>query len=159
MKKSMRKGLSLVELLVVIVIIGILSAMLILSSAESSASAKASNIISDMTNIKIAALAYLVDHDDEIDKKGTGFDLNKASADVMKYLDKGTVNAYSKYQLVNSKKRGAEDEWYVWYAVTDGRVKKKLAGRAESLNLLGSGSASTGGNLYKSENYVGMQIY
>ena len=91
MKKSMRKGFTLVELLITIAVMGVLSLMMILSSAESVASANASNIISDMTNIKIAALAYLVDHDDEIDKAGKNFDLSKVSPDVMKYLDQSTL--------------------------------------------------------------------
>ena len=56
-----RKGFTLVELLIVIVVIGILSAMMMLSSTEAVSSAKASNIVSNLRNLKTAALAWYID--------------------------------------------------------------------------------------------------
>ena len=60
-----RKGFTLVELLIVIVVIGILSAMMMLSSTEAVTSAKASNIVSNLRNMKTAVLAYVADHVDD----------------------------------------------------------------------------------------------
>ena len=168
MKKSIRKGFTLVELLITIAVMGVLSLMMILSSAESVASANAANIISDMTTIRTAALAYLVDHDEEIDKAGGKFNLNAVSGDVMKYLDPSTLHD-NNYQLINMSYNGSfivdEDRWYVWCEVTDGRVKKKLQQRAKSLNLLNTAEV----DVWYMKNvvpysespgkYVGMQIY
>ena len=67
MKKSMRKGFTLVELLIVIVVIGILSAMMMLSSTEAVSSARAADIISDLRNLKTAALAMYADNIDAIE--------------------------------------------------------------------------------------------
>ena len=84
MKRNMkRKGFTLVELLIVIVVIGILSAMMMLSSTEAVTSAKASNIISNLRNLKTAALAYYVDHLDALEEANATIDMN----DVVKYLN------------------------------------------------------------------------
>ena len=55
---KIKKGFTLVELLIVIVVIGILSAMMMLSSTEAVSSAKVARIISDLTNWKKAVLAW-----------------------------------------------------------------------------------------------------
>ena len=59
---SNRKGFTLVELLIVIVVIGVLSAMMMLSSTEAVSSAKAADIISNLRNIKTAALEFYADN-------------------------------------------------------------------------------------------------
>ena len=62
MRITKRKGFTLVELLIVIVVIGILSAMMMLSSTEAVSSAKVNNIIVKFRNLKTAAMAYYMDN-------------------------------------------------------------------------------------------------
>ncbi len=56
------RGFTLVELLIVIVVIGVLAAMMMLSSTESISSAKASNIASNLRNLKTATIAWYTDN-------------------------------------------------------------------------------------------------
>lgn len=128
--KNKRKGFTLVELLIVIVVIGILSAMMMLSSTEAVSSARASAIISDLRNWKTAALAYYVDHMDSIDKKP---DTQVASKDVAKYLSNTPAKGYS---------IEVENNTYKWFAKYDGadvhdsNIINKLNARRSSVGLL-----------------------
>lgn len=60
------KGFTLVELLIVIVVIGILSAMMMIAANEFIASAKANNIIANLTTLKKATLAWYMDNLDKV---------------------------------------------------------------------------------------------
>ncbi|MBQ2617160.1 MAG: type II secretion system protein [Synergistaceae bacterium] len=167
MKRNMkRKGFTLVELLIVIVVIGILSAMMMLSSTEAVTSAKASNIISNLRNLKTAALAYYVDHLDDLEdstKATTAISMN----DVAVYLNSSKTSfnfnftgvAYAEdavtaattsdgyeadgitYKIATvSRNEGtttrASQKWYLMCDVNDTKVQEKLAGRAKSVGLL-----------------------
>lgn len=163
MKKfaSMRKGFTLVELLIVIVVIGILSAMMMLSSSETVSTAKATVIIANMRNLKTAALAYFADNPHYIYSTPAGTtDISNNSnskkkdewAALMGYLN-GSQYTYEKsYKLISSRNGTA---WYVECSLSgrDTRngvdqatpllsgselvsVKKKLANRAKSIGLL-----------------------
>ena len=94
MKKMLRKskGFTLVELLIVIIIIGILAGMMMLSTGSATDKAEATKIVSDMRNIKTAALLYYIDNStwpsgDITIKSGgsTSFD---------KYLDRKPTQGY-----------------------------------------------------------------
>lgn len=147
MKKSnrsiKRKGFTLVELLIVIVVIGILSAMMMLSSTEAVTSAKASNIVSNLRNLKTAALALYVDSLDAYSVT-TGYD-NPNITQVIKYMSSSnTISGTSGYFIV-CKGNPPDKEWYVGYGGTnagdfDGAAVK-LAGRSKSVGLVGLASA------------------
>ncbi len=135
--KNSRKGFTLVELLIVIVVIGILSAMMMLSSTEAVTSAKASNIVSNLRNLKTAALAYYVDHLDAAEGKTTADEISKTfKDDVLKYLkasDSQTVD--SNYDIVVNA-----SGWFVTYTISGTDTEKtaiqnKLEGRAKSVGL------------------------
>lgn len=165
MKNIKRKGFTLVELLIVIVVIGILSAMMMLSSTEAVTSAKASNIVSNLRNFKTAAMAMYVDYLDKMDAgdvpAGSGSwvkhsDFSTATTTygndevhklLVKYMNKGDSNTgdadIDHYHIVKgTMTRGTSDTvsaYFVGYnAATDTRVQEKLAGRAKSVGLLGT---------------------
>ena len=73
MKKT-RKGLTLVELLVCMVVLAILAAVLMMSSKEALSSAKAARIINNLNILKTAALAWYNDN-------GTNYDVPNSARD------------------------------------------------------------------------------
>ena len=79
--KKMRKGFTLVELLIVISIIGVLTATLSSSSEKAMSAAKASAIISNVETCKIAAAMFYRDNFDSADiaTKDASLFLNETS--------------------------------------------------------------------------------
>jgi prepilin-type N-terminal cleavage/methylation domain-containing protein len=55
------KGFTLVELLIALIIIGILAGALLLTMANTQAKAEATKVVSDLRNLKSAAILYYVD--------------------------------------------------------------------------------------------------
>ena len=89
-KKNWRKkGFTLVELLIVIIIIGIMAGGLMLSMTSSSDSANAATLISDLRNTKAAAIMWLADNiasgDVNLGAVWTGAAMPQIMAD--KYMD------------------------------------------------------------------------
>ena len=92
MLKRKSKGFTLVELLIVIIIIGILAGMMMLSTGGATAKAEATKIVSDMRNMKAAAIMVYADN---------GEWPNDTTADSLdKYLD--TDMASTSYDLTAS---------------------------------------------------------
>ena len=85
--KEGRKGFTLIELLIVIVVIGILSAMMMFSSTEAVSSAKASNVISNLRNLRTAITAWYLENTDKIEKGSTGAYLVRWSTNYQKNDD------------------------------------------------------------------------
>lgn len=59
---SKKRAFTLVELLIAVMIIGILAGMMLMSAGSATDSAKAARIISDLRNMKAAALMYWADN-------------------------------------------------------------------------------------------------
>ncbi|MCF0247875.1 MAG: type II secretion system protein [Synergistes sp.] len=90
-KRRRSKGFTLVEMLIVIIIIGALSGMMMLSTGSATDKAEATRIVSDMRNIKAAAIMYYSDH--SAWPESHNFDGN-AYASLDKYLDKRPTAGY-----------------------------------------------------------------
>ncbi len=171
MQSIKRKGFTLVELLIVIVVIGILSTMMMLSSTEAVTSAKANNIISNLRNFKTAAMVMYGDYLDSMDRgyspTGTGdfpsdFD-TAVDAILVKYMNKGDSNASdpetAHYHIVMSKAPNNSDNgYYIRYDnVIDTRVREKLARRAASVGLLQGVTTTSPGTTY--QNYQNVYMF
>ena len=133
-----RKGFTLVELLIVIVIIGILAAAMLLSSGAATASAEASNIVSDLRNMKAGALMLYADSMDEFERD-TPPELDVSL--IKPYMDnprKYTTNG-DPYILTTSGGK----LWVGYDLKAAGKsqgVRGKLQGRARTTGLLGERS-------------------
>ena len=131
MKKLVRKyrkskGFTLVELLIVIIIIGILAGMMMLSSGSATDKAEATKIVSDLRNIKSAALMYYADKGYW---PGTSPDATAQISMVESYLDQKPATGYA------LAKNG--DSLYATYTgtkLTTG-VKEKLDGMKADAGL------------------------
>ena len=144
-----RKGFTLVELLIVIVVIGILSAMMMMSSTEATTSAKVSNIVSNMRNLKTAALEFYTDNMDYFVKnpKDQLVAMNDGSSrkgqdEIRKYLGAGNNTAPDINDYTVTASTQNDYTWWVAYTIKGSdaekaSIKKKLAGRASSLGLKG----------------------
>ncbi len=163
-----RKGFTLVELLIVIVVIGILSAMMMLSSTEAVTSAKASNVVSNLRNLKTAALALYVDELDDFETKDVDASGNKLTiANVIKYLNSAQsvdmTGGYT-YDIKALSPTGAtakisDAEWYLSCNITDPRVQEKLEGRAKSTGLLAEGTTAGLTASYKKSTSGANKVY
>ena len=139
-----RRGFTLVELLIVIVVIGVLSAMMMLSSTEAVTSARASNIVSNLRNLKTAALSLYASSLDQV--KTT----EPKIAHVTKYLNsEGVTDDYNIAFAMNGTNNTTDYDnasWYITCTVNDSNVMKKLVARAGTVGLKES-SATTGDDI------------
>ena len=154
---SNRKGFTLVELLIVIVVIGVLSAMMMLSSTEAVSSAKASNIISNLRNLKTAVLSWYTDNLDKIQTDGRvkiGDETHPiqewtdAQLGISKYFSNGDSVPYkgsketkgdNGFYCIYDAGGVNRTTWYVGYRFdtkTEAAVKEKVKARKDSLGLI-----------------------
>ena len=139
---KMRKGFTLVELLIVIVIIGVLAAAMLLSSGSATASAEASNIITNLRGLKAAALMLYADSMDDFNKANPE---TPTIADAAKYMDNpGKVKAGGYSIEVDTTDK---TKWFIKADLSSTGlnvakdVKEKLMSRRESVGLYKAATA------------------
>ena len=150
-----RKGFTLVELLIVIAIIGTLTALMTLSSTNATASAEAAKVVSGLRTARSAAIMYYWDHPDlqtsTVWAKGTEDDdpgvQEKFASEIGDYLEAtpegaslGTV--YTLKLIGTAGDAASKADWYVGYTVANNTkisdaVKARLVGQASSYGLWG----------------------
>ena len=155
-----RRGFTLLEMLIVILVIGILISSLMIGAFESFRTAEANNIINNMQQIKIAAFAWYKDNLSRIvldsdsvykirtkgnDQDFAEFVLSRKS-EILQYIDKAASitlrssiegSSDTREYLLTALDRNRK--WYVCFDTdTSGAsIKEKLAGRAKTLGLYG----------------------
>lgn len=184
--KKYHKGFTLIELLIVIVVIGILSAMMMLASNEVVNSAKTTKIINDFTQLKKAAAAWYLENYSRI---GTGtegvalekginyggknmrfsdFIKNSGGSEFLKYISNGTSmklggkhnDNTSDYYIIRSVEKS--HVWYVSYYLKDKpQLKAKLASKAAGLGLVGCASLTDDKTItavYTNQDYINLML-
>ena len=137
------KGFTVAKLLIIVVIIGIVSAIKIFFSTEAVSSGQASDIVSNLKNLKTAALAWNADHVDLSVRDG----LSAHNEEILKYFTskegliilEGENAKAGSYSIVSSKTgKNNSKVWYVGYIFSDSdkiNVRKILSKKAKSLGL------------------------
>jgi len=92
-RKGARRGFTLVELLIVIIIIGILAGAMMLVAGTSRDAAEASKIISDLRSVKAAALVWLTENPNI--SNDTWDDLEKNPTQINTYLDRPLTTGHN----------------------------------------------------------------
>ena len=165
------KGFTVAKLLIIVVVIGILSAVMMLFSNESISSKKASDIVVNLKNLKTATLAWYADHLDWVMSDGTINNTSTATngtriegllkegtsdtntghyVDILKYFNNEDSIKFSGTAADGSYilKDNGSGVWYVGYkfAANEASVKEKLLGRANSIGLKLTDSVPTTSN-------------
>jgi len=157
-----RKGFTLVELLIVMVIIGILASTLMLTMGGGRGKAEATKIVSDLRNLKAAAIMYYTDNGVWPGDTSATDAMAWVTVSLDKYLDREYTDG-SSVDLYVVKDGSAV---FVGYGkIGDDAVKNSLKGIAKDVALYGTGSVSapasndiTTPSYYNGQDYVWMIV-
>lgn len=140
--RKRRKGFTLIEMLIVLVIISILAGMMMMTLASTSDKAKATAIVSNMRIIKAALLMYYADHGSWPGDLGTGkfkesSSNTKASSLLLGYIDKAIPDEYTIVQnpTKTSKYYGSIFVKYNGLNKLSSGIRSQLAIMAPTANL------------------------
>lgn len=149
MKKA-RKGFTLIEILIVIIIIGILAGMMIVSMSNAADKAEATKIVNNMIVVKTACLLYYADNGKWPEGLNSGENNNNtpASERLSGYIDRDIGADYT--LIINSVTGNNKGHKYAGsiFVKYDGLskvsygVRKQLAIMAPSANLWNTSSWS-----------------
>lgn len=150
-KRTARVGFTLIELLIVIVIVGILTGVMMLSSGSATDSARAVACVSNLRSAKLAALVYFSDNVASSDANIKT--VWKAGFSLKGYLDDQREDSPLEFVASDTP------NFYVGMEVDTDGVKSKLKAQAEAAALLGSASATTvPAETYSAHNFVWMRV-
>ena len=135
MKKA-RKGFTLVELLIVIAIIGVLAAMMTLSSTNATTAAKVSQIVSGFKMVRTAATLYVMISGDET---ATASHFTKISND---YVAPDSVKQLGRYK-VEGTSTTAGLPWTITYTFANATDPLLLGFMQFSKDMALTGTTST----------------
>ena len=94
MNRVARKGFTLVEILIVVIILGILAAIVIPQFTEASGEARVSNLMTNLQTIRSQLLLYKTQHLETLPASGAGEDGDDFADQMTQYTDvDGSVNA------------------------------------------------------------------
>ena len=94
MKRAAKKGFTLVEILIVVIILGILAAIVIPQFTEASAEARVSNLVTNLQTIRSQLLLYKTQHLENYPADGAGEGDAEFIDEMCTFTDKtGTTNA------------------------------------------------------------------
>lgn len=156
MRKFMRKGFTLAEVLLVIAIIGVLSGMMMVASSESVKTTEANNIVNNLRNFASAAMTFYTDSMDHFTT--TSNDPAELKTYVVKYMYNGgnSIQNSGDYYVKNNN-----GKWWVGYVLPAGSnsdgIKTRLKAKAQSSNLRGSDSIETTPETNSASYYDGQQ--
>ena len=135
--RKMRKGFTLLELLVVIGVMGILSSTAMIAGQQATDAARATNIADGLEKAASAMMMFYSDNATDINTNGTS--AVKVAAGASAYL-KGTLasaTAPDTYFAVVTADDDATAKWYVGYTflTSDTAIKAMIANKAKRMGL------------------------